>query len=208
MKKSQEDLGVKELYYQRFAEEFVETGQATASYRAAFPKRKNKPNETLHVEAWRLLRNVKVKAMIEQIRVERRKKLDISKERILEEYAKIGFSDIRQIFDSKNKLKKITDLNNDIAGAIQSVEVQEKKISNDGGEVADKISITKIKLADKKAALDKLAQFSGLFEEPVPMTPIQNNYTQINVQNSNSSELSELAKHLAFILRSGTEIKQ
>lgn len=193
--------------YRVFAETYVKTGVATTAYRAAYPNKKL-PDATLWTSAWRMSRKAEVKAIIEELRAEIREELNISKERIIAEYAKIGFSDIRNLYDKNSgTFKKITDLDEETAGAISSIEVVEKKITNDGGEIADTVQITKVKLADKKVALDKLGKIAGLFNDEEDKSPVEvvvNN----NISSHKEEDLMSIAKKMAFILRKSKEVKK
>lgn len=87
----------------------------------------------------------------------------ITQKRVLEEYAKIAFFDIRSIYTVDGGLKNIRDLDDSSAGAIASVESYEEKT---GGEDVEAIGVTrKVKLHDKVRALSDLGRHLGMFTD-------------------------------------------
>lgn len=85
------------------------------------------------------------------------KKLNLSRERILEEYAKIGFADVRQILTVDGGMKQTCEWDEDTAGAIAGIESYDEKSRE--GEVFGKVR--KVKMWDKKAALDSICKVLG-----------------------------------------------
>jgi len=100
----------------------------------------------------------------------RLERIQITADRILVELAKLGFSDIRNIFTESGQLRSVAELGDDIAAAIQSVEV----VSSSAGKDSDgntEIEYThKIRLADKKAALELLGKHMKLFADKVEVS--------------------------------------
>ena len=104
----------------------------------------------------------------EAIRVamdERSQRTKIDADRILNEIAKIGFSDIRQIFTGSDKLRSIADLPDEIAAAVQSVEtvIRSTGETDDAGNKKTE-SVCKIRLADKLKGLEMLCKHLGMFD--------------------------------------------
>jgi phage terminase small subunit len=75
---------------------------------------------------------------------------DLSIERTVREVARIAYFDPRRLFGPDGKLKAVAELDDDVAAALASIEVDE-----DG--------VIKIKLCSKDAALDKAMRFHGLY---------------------------------------------
>ena len=105
---------------------------------------------------------------IQLLAEERSKRTEITSDNVLKEIAKLGFSDIRQIFTDDGALRGVTEFDNDIAAAVQSVEV----VTTYNGEEDDngrKVPqhTHKIKLADKKGALELLGKHLKLFTDKV-----------------------------------------
>lgn len=93
------------------------------------------------------------------------KRLNLTRERILEEYSKIGFFDIRKIFTVDGGLKPINELDDDSAGAIAGIETFEVKtdVKEDGETVESVVQGVnrKIKITDKRGALDSICKVLG-----------------------------------------------
>jgi phage terminase small subunit len=75
-----------------FCNAYVEVSNASEAYRRAFDANKMKP-ETVNRKAIELLNNGKITARVEVLQAELKSKSDITKERVLNELAKIGFAD-------------------------------------------------------------------------------------------------------------------
>jgi phage terminase small subunit len=112
------------------------------------------------VNASRLLRNAKVKATIDEAQKRAAQRAEVTCERILEEYAKIAFLNPKRIFDRKGKLKKVHEIDDDTASAIGGFDVLQKSVGKRVFEITKKI-----KLIDKKGALDSLARIQGMFND-------------------------------------------
>lgn len=90
-------------------------------------------------------------------------KLAITVERVLEEYGKLAFLDIRRAFDQDGKLLPIQEMPADLAAAIAGLEAEE--LFEGRGDSREKIGrLHKIRLSDKKGALDSLAKHLGMFK--------------------------------------------
>ena len=96
--------------------------------------------------AARLRAKENIQARIKELQNRGLKRHDITIDRILEEYAKLGFSDIRKVFDAEGRLLKPHELPNDIAGALTALEVA--TVQKGKGAVEH---VAKIKLADKRS---------------------------------------------------------
>ena len=81
----------------RFAEEYLIDLNATRAYKVAYPRvRKDTVAAT---NGGRLLRNAEVENYIQERMKEREKRTEITQDRVLQELAKLGFFDIRRLFD-------------------------------------------------------------------------------------------------------------
>jgi phage terminase small subunit len=80
-------------------------------------------SKTASVAASRMLKKVKVQALLKQMMEERRHRLDISAERVLRELARIAFFDPRKLFNHDGSLKNIAELDADTAAAIAGIEI-------------------------------------------------------------------------------------
>jgi len=114
--------------------------------------------KTADSQGSRMLKNVKVKAYLDEMTAERADRLEITADRILEEIKHIAFFDIRNIFDG-NSLKQVSDLDDKTARALNSVKSRIEKM--DGENFAE---VVEVKSNDKLKALDMLSKHIGLYE--------------------------------------------
>ena len=148
---------------ERFVEEYlVDLNARQAAIRAGYSE------HTATEQASRLLTIVKVQEAVAAGRKKLAEKAGVTQERVLKEYARIAFLDIRKIFDEEGNLLPIHEIDDETVAAISGLEV-EKRISAIAGP--DVQSHThKIKLADKKGALDSLARHLGMFVDKSEVT--------------------------------------
>ena len=109
-----------------------------------------------------LFANLCVKERIKELRAEREKRLDVSGDRIIRELAKLAFFNSQDLYDDDGRVKPIHELDRDTAAAITSVEVEERVTGE--GETGTLEFTRKIKMADKKGALELLGKNQGLWE--------------------------------------------
>lgn len=133
---------------------------AWKAYMGAYPKCKSE--KAAISAAARLLKTVGISTIIQQFDTKAFEKLDITRDRINLEKARLAFFDVRKLFHSTGELKKIHELDDDTAAAIEGFEVEIKpgKKGNDGI-----VSLAaKIKSAKKGPILDQLSKQLGLYE--------------------------------------------
>lgn len=113
---------------------------------------------TRSVQKWLRDANCKkVRDLLDEIGVE---DLDLSQRRILSEYSRLGFSDIRKLFDDKGVLLPPNSWPDDIAAAVVSIDSKETRLKDEKGNFINEWDVVhKIKLHDKKGSLDFLASF-------------------------------------------------
>lgn len=142
--------------HKRFADKYFETlnGSLSAEY-AGFSK------NAARQQAWELLQRDDVTEYLTQLKAEYAEKSGISKQRVLDEYRKIAFSDVRNILTVDGGLRSIDDLDDDTAGAIAGIESFDE-FTRDGEKLGTN---RKIKLHDKLRALEALSKHLGLFEK-------------------------------------------
>lgn len=111
--------------------------------------------------------------------------LGASKERLLQEWVKIGLSDITDYLEDDWRIKNLGDIAKGATGAIESVQVDEKILMTDektGGQVLDR-SI-KFKLHNKIKALTTMSEIQGIIKpkenDSVPGTVNFNLFEQVN----------------------------
>lgn len=187
-----------------FANKVVELGDAAKAYRASYNTKAT--DQVIYSEASKLMRHPLISVRITELRKRTANKLEITRERVLLEYARIAFGDIRNLFDDKGNLINPKDMNDDIAAAVISVEVSHEKTltakgaDDDTGEATNITEVTvtrKVKLADKTKALDALGRHLGLFKPDHLDNP-----EDFAFENTTNNRLA-LARKLAFIFTQG-----
>jgi phage terminase small subunit len=111
-----------------------------------------------------LLNNPNIQSYLATLQTKAVTKLDVSRERLIQEYAKIALSDIRTFYNEAGELLKPHELGDDAARAVQAIEVEE--IYDGTGPDRRQIGYTKrLKLWSKTGALDSLCKLLG-YNEP------------------------------------------
>lgn len=113
----------------------------------------------------KLLRAPAIAQAVAALRRELGDRLKVDAERVMAEYVRIGFADLRRIFDADGNLLHPRLMDDDTAACIAEVEI----VKRAGGE-----TIHKIKRIDKKGALDSLARALGLFRDRVEFAGAEN----------------------------------
>jgi phage terminase small subunit len=131
-------------------EYLIDFNGTQAAVRAGYSPR------TAPEQSSRLLNNVKVQNFIKSKQEKLETKADITREQVLAEYAKLAFFDIRKIFTVDGGLMPIRDIDDDSAAAIAGIESQDIKVED---MVIGKLN--KVKVADKRAALDSICRVLG-----------------------------------------------
>ena len=145
-----------------FAHKYLETGNASEAYRLSYAAGNMKP-ASVHRSAAALLANPKIASRLADLKGRQLKRHEVTVDRVLAEYGKLAFLDIRKAFDGDGKLKAIHDLDDDTAAAISGLEVETRVTPGGDGQGHNRLH--KIKLSDKRAALDSLAKHLGMFVE-------------------------------------------
>lgn len=161
----------------RFADKYFETLNATLSaIYAGFDQ------NSARQQGWQLLQRDDIQGYLEKLRSDLADKTSISQQKVLAEIAKIAFSDIRNYYTGDDKLKPITDLDDNEAAALASVKSYEEYSQG------EPIGMNKeIKLYDKLGGLEKLARHLGLYEKDNEQSK---NTIHINIDN-NDAKLGE-----------------
>jgi len=119
----------------------------------------------------RLMQEADVIEAVEIERQERRERLLVTEERIINAYSAIAFGDTRSVVrwdqDGVAIVGDSNDLSDDEAVLIQGVEVKEH-FDKAGGRTVTTI----VKLADRKGALDALARIKGMNKDKLDVTGV------------------------------------
>lgn len=115
-------------------------------------------------QAARLLANDSISTYVDKLKEDLGLRLGISRERVALELAKIGFFDIRKIYNDEGGLMNIKDVDDDSAGAIAGIESFEE-FEGYGTQREKTGDVRKVKIWDKRAALADLNKMLG-YNEP------------------------------------------
>ncbi len=142
----------------RFCKEYVIDLNGARAYREVY-KCSDKAAES---GASRMLRIAKVKARIRELRKGLEKKTGISAERVINEYAKVAFANVKSILSKDNEIKDISQLPDEIAAAVESIQSDIRHDSGDSEGYTEKV---KVKFYSKLIALGDLGRHLGIFEK-------------------------------------------
>lgn len=149
---------------QRFVDEYLIDLNATqAAIRAGYSA------ATAHSAGPRLLDNVGVAKAIALATAGRAIRTEITQDRVLAELARIGFADVRRLFTDSGTMITPSDLDDEIAPAVASVEVVERRIRGEDDKVEVE-HVRKIRLNDKLGALTQIGRHLGMFIDKVEMS--------------------------------------
>ena len=107
-----------------------------------------------------LLHYPKIQEYLRMKMQQRSERMEITHDMILREYAKIAFSSMANYYDQRGDLKPACELTETEMAAISFL--QTTNIAEPDGYIVG--AVTKIKLHNKMAALDKIAKHLGFFE--------------------------------------------
>ena len=91
----------------------------------------------------------------------------IDPDRALREAARLAYSDVRMLFDEEGRLKPVKDWPDELAAAIGGIEVLKRNVDSHDGRTDD---VIKVKVWDKRAALEMLFKHMGLLTERLELT--------------------------------------
>jgi phage terminase small subunit len=151
----------------RFVEEYLIDKNATqAAIRAGYSKK------TAANIGYENVRKPEIAAEIESGLASLSEKTGITAERVIRELGKLAFVDMRRLFTDTGQLVSVTELDDDTAAALSSVEVVTRLVPGSENEdgLKDVEHIHKIKVWDKRAALVDLGKHLGLFPTNVELT--------------------------------------
>lgn len=155
---------------ERFVREYIIDLNATAAYqRAGYVA----TGAAARANACRLLTNANVSERIAELQKESFERAAITADRVLEELAKLGFSNMLDYVNVGTNGDAYVDLRRmtrDQAAAVQEITVED--FVDQRGEDARDVRRVKFKLADKKSSLELLGKYLRLFTDRVEHTQI------------------------------------
>jgi phage terminase small subunit len=127
--------------------------------------------------AYQLLQKTSVREAIQAAMEERSKRTEITADRVLQELARMAFFDARRLFADNGEPLPVTAMDEDTARAVVGLDVA--TIGN--GEVGVG-QVMKLKLADKKGALELLGRHLGMWKDKTELTGPNGGPLQQSVQ--------------------------
>lgn len=168
---------------QRFTEEYMVDLNATqAAQRAGYSAR------TAADIGRQLLRKAPVAERIQAAMAERSVRTRVTQDRVLQEVARLAFLDIRKAFNANGTMKPLHEMDDDTAAALAGLDAIE--LSEDGASVG---SIKKLKLADKKGALELLMRHMGMFNDKLKIAGEAENPLTLLIKQIQGSALPVVA---------------
>lgn len=148
---------------QRFIEEMLidPTNKTAAAKRAGYSI------ATARQQATQLMNDPRIKATIEAVGEVAAERLGITKQRVLQELAAIGFANVKSLTTQDaegNTNVNLAHLPDELTSPIQEIKI----ITAKNGKSA--VQTTSIKMADKRAALIDLAKMMGWHRDEVKVT--------------------------------------
>ncbi len=144
---------------ERFWQEYVISLNATQAYKKVYKCSYRVAN----IRGPKLLVNVSIQARLQALRKKIEIKTGVTAERVINELAKVGFSNIQDfISGDDNKITDISQLKREVAAAVESIQVD---IRHDGGDSEGYTEKVKLKLHSKLNALSDLGRHLGIFEK-------------------------------------------
>jgi phage terminase small subunit len=134
-----------------FALAYCRLINASDAYREAYHAG-NMNAKTINEAASRLLKNSKVAARIAELKAPAIAAAGLSVERTLREIARVAYADPRRLFRADGSFIPIVELDEDAAGMIAAIEVDEEGRT------------TRVRMWDKNQALEKALKYLGLYE--------------------------------------------
>ncbi len=138
---------------QKFCQEYmIDLNGTQAAIRAGYSEK------TANEQACQHLAKLHIQAYISELKQKLSIKTGITAERIINELAKIGFSNIQDYLSEGGSFKDFIKVDANQAGAISSIKFATTTF--EGGERQE----VQVKMWDKVAALEKMGKHIGLFE--------------------------------------------
>lgn len=144
-----------------FVAEYLIDKNATRAYKAAYPKCKS--DKSAGVEGNKFIKKPWIKSAIDKGLEKQQERVGVTADKVIKEISRLAFFDPRKLFDADWKLKPLSELDDDTAAAIGGVDISKLKAVD--SEASFQEVVTKLKIWDKNAALEKLAKHFGLFAE-------------------------------------------
>ena len=158
---------------------YIETGSMSDAFRKAYPKSKLK-GDALNSSAKKVFRRTPVRLLYDSLQAKHLKKHEVTIERIVAEYAKMGFSNMEDYVVrqpdgtarldlskvTREQMAAISEMTFETVLSSDPAALEAAGIEHDGEGPLPKVSVlkTKFKLHDKKGSLQDLGKHLGMFK--------------------------------------------
>jgi phage terminase small subunit len=148
----------------RFVEEYLIDLNATqAAIRAGYNEK------TARAIGCENLTKPDIAAAVAEAQAKRSARTEITQDRVLKELARIGFSDVRNLFswsEERSTFVPSANLTEDQAAAVSAIESETRTFVDREGNAETTVKL-KLRVYDKVAALEKIGKHLGMFVEKV-----------------------------------------
>ena len=159
MKINRDEVATLTPKQKKFCLEYVRTANASEAYRLAYDT-SNMKQTTVNEKASLLLKEDKIRTRVAELQEEAQERTGVHIDDTVKELAKIGFHDVRKLYNEDGTLKQPHELDSDTSSAIAEISVRQVRIDEE--TTAD---IIKYKFANKEGALDKLMKHLGGYDK-------------------------------------------
>lgn len=143
---------------ERFCREYViDLNGTQAAIRAGYSEK------TANEQAAQLLAKLSIKNKIKELQNKIQERTEITADMVVNELAKIGFSNVQDYISSGNEIADISKVDKKKAASVGAIETVTKTRTVGETEVTE--TTTKFKLYDKVKALEQLGRHLGIFEK-------------------------------------------
>lgn len=162
--------------YERFAREYViDLNGKRAAIAAGYSASR------AEVTASELVRNRKVCQRIDQLMTERASKLEVKSEKVVEELARLAFSNMQDYTRTDEYGKPVLDLSNLTRDQFAAVQEIREDTTGGSGDGERKVVIrTTLKLSDKTKNLELLGRHLGMFQDNLKVTGLEGLAERLN----------------------------
>lgn len=152
---------------ERFCQVYIETGNASEAYRQSYDI-SNMKDVSVNRAAKQLMDNIKIATRIREIASHHMERHEVTVDRVVEEYSKMAFANMLDYVTVTSEGLAHVDfsaLTREQAAAIQEIKIDRLRMPNAEEGAAPEIEKVTFKLADKRASLDSLSKYLGMFVE-------------------------------------------
>jgi len=148
-----------------FVQEYLIDLNATqAARRAGYSERQ------CGVIGYENLKKPQISVRIKQAMDERAARVHITQDRVLQELARLAFSDLRKAFKDDGSLKLPNEWDDDTAAAMAGVDTQTSSVHGGDEEAPLSLTTKKVKVFDKSAALTLAMRHLGMLNDKLEVT--------------------------------------